>query len=57
MKTVITIIITCALALIALFGGYQLGIRKATTSEGWVENESFLLEVDGHIYEWLLDEE
>ena len=51
-STVITIIVAFCLVLIALFSGYHLGIHKATTSDGWLENDEFVLEVDGQIYAW-----
>lgn len=45
-----------ALAMVMLIG-YKLGIQTATTSEGWIEDDKFILEVNGQIYEWWIDEE
>ena len=49
-------VIAAALAVVMLIG-YKLGIQTATTSEGWIEDDKFVLEVNGQIYEWWIDEE
>ena len=43
MKKFIALIVSFILCLTI---GYQIGIKHATTAEGWVENSSFLLDVD-----------
>lgn len=41
---------------LALFVGYNAGIRRATTAEGWIDGDKFILEVDNSCYEWWIDE-
>lgn len=53
MKKIIVLVISCVLCVVL---GYQAGISKATTSDGWVEDGSFLLDVDGQLYEWIIDD-
>ena len=53
MKKFIALIVSFILCLTI---GYQIGIKHATTAEGWIENSSFLLDVDGQIYEWIIDD-
>jgi len=54
MKYFVTFFLT---AIIAMAFGYSAGIHKATTSDGWREGDKFVLEVEGQLYEWWLDEE
>ena len=35
--------------------GYYGGIKQATQSDGWVENGKFVLQVNGHQYEWFVE--
>ena len=56
-KNVIVLAVAVALIVAALFGGYAMGIYRATTAEGWLDEDSegvlcFLLEVDGNVYVW-----
>ena len=53
MKKIIALII---ITLIGSMVGYQIGIYKATTSEGQIQQNSFILEVNGQIYEWIIDD-
>ena len=53
MKKFIVLIISFILCIII---GYQIGIKHATTAESWTENGSFLLDVDGQIYEWIIND-
>lgn len=57
MKKIVILIVSCILCLIM---GYNVGIQNATTSNGWYEykNETsyFILEVDGQLYEWYINE-
>lgn len=53
MKKMIAWVISCILCMMV---GYQVGVNRATTSEGWAENGSFLLDVDGQVYEWIIDD-
>ena len=39
-----------------LFVGYKFGVYHATTAEGHLENDSFILTVDGNDYEWIVNE-
>ena len=53
MKKLMALIVSFILFLVI---GYQIGIKHATTAEGWIENNSFLLDVDGQVYEWIIDD-
>ena len=53
MKKMVALVISCILCMMV---GYQVGVNRATTSEGWAENGSFLLDVDGQVYEWIIDD-
>lgn len=61
-KNVIVLVAVVVLIVAAVFGGYVMGIHRATTAEGWLDEDSegvlcFLLEVDGNIYVWDVSEE
>lgn len=56
-KNVITLVMVAVLIVAALFGGHAIGIHRATTAEGWIDEDPegvlcFLLEVDGNVYAW-----
>lgn len=53
MKKIMIVIIMVIIGL----AGYAQGINRATTSDGWIDNDMFILEVNGHIYEWDISEE
>lgn len=42
------------IAIISSVFGYHTGIQVATTSNGWIENDKFVLEVNGQCYEWFI---
>lgn len=61
-KNVIVLVAVVMLIVAALFGGYTMGIHRATMAEGWIDEDPegvlcFLLEVDGNIYTWDVSEE
>lgn len=61
-KNVIVLVAVVVLIVAAVFGGYVMGIHRATTAEGWLDEDSegvlcFLLEVDGNLYVWDVSEE
>lgn len=61
-KNVIVLVVAVALIVAALFGGYAMGIHRATTADGWLDEDPagvlcFLLEVDGNLYVWDVSEE
>ena len=39
------------------FIGYHCGIHRATTGAGWIEDNYFVLEVNGNLYEWEISTE
>lgn len=46
----------------ALVGGYAAGIHRATTAEGWIDEDPegvlcFFLDVNGNLYAWDVSEE
>ena len=51
-KWVIATIVAFMVCVLALAGGYKLGIQKATTADGWLESDEFILCVDGQEYVW-----
>ena len=54
MNIALICLILCGI--ICSFLGYHYGVLQATTSNGWIEGDRFVLEVDGHLYEWDIDE-
>ena len=44
------------LIILALLVGYKFGVYHATTAAGHLENNSFILTVDGNDYEWIVNE-
>ena len=48
-------LITIVIVTVSLIIGYHTGIRTATTSDGWIEGNKFVLEVDGQYYEWFVE--
>lgn len=44
------------LIVLALLAGYKFGVYHATTAAGHLENNSFILTVDGNDYEWIVNE-
>ena len=50
-------LITITIVITSLIIGYRSGINKAMTAEGYVEGNSFFLELDGNLYEWYIDGE
>lgn len=48
MKKIITVVIIALL----LQMSYLYGIQKAVTADGYIENNSFILDVDGQLYAW-----
>lgn len=51
------LIITILILVCGMYVSYNMGIHKATTADGWIDNDKFVLEVDGNYYEWWIDEE
>lgn len=47
-----TILIIIAISMIA---GYKIGVEKATTADGYVDGDMFVLIVDDNAYEWYID--
>lgn len=49
-------IFSICLILLSLFAGFyfgrMIGMNHALTSDGWIEGDKFVLEVDGDLYEW-----
>lgn len=43
------------LIVLALLAGYKFGVYHATTAAGHLENNSFILTVDGNDYEWIVN--
>ena len=41
-----------AIMLAVFYVGYQIGIRKAVTSDGYLTEDKFILVVDGEEYWW-----
>lgn len=63
MKSVKMMVLVVALmigGLICSWFGYNAGINRAVTSNGWVETneekQCFVLEVNDQLYEWIIDE-
>lgn len=61
-KNMIVLAAVAVLIVAALFGGYAIGIHRATTAEGWMDEDHegaprFMLEIDGNIYIWDISEE
>lgn len=48
MKKIITVVIIALLLQVSYF----YGIQKAVTADGYIENNSFVLNVDGQLYAW-----
>ncbi len=55
MKQVVAIAFICIVAAISMIAGYKLGIEKATTADGYVDGDMFVLVVDDNIYEWYIE--
>jgi len=61
-KKVAIVVVVVVLLTGAVWGGYALGIQKATTAEGWLDEDAdgvlcFWLEVEGNVYVWDVSEE
>lgn len=57
MKNVIITALVLVSMIICFVGGFTAGIRKATTSNGWIEGHEFVLNIDGNIFAWEIEEE
>lgn len=57
MKYVVTALAVAVSLTVMGLVGYSVGVRHATTAEGWIDNDRFVLEVDGNIYTWDVSEE
>lgn len=44
--------VVLAILISVYYIGYQLGIRKAVTSDGYLTEDKFILVVDGEEYWW-----
>lgn len=53
MKKMIGIVFLITFTLLV---GYKFGVYHATTAAGRLENDSFILTVDGNDYEWIVNE-
>lgn len=52
MKNIIITALVLVSMVICFVGGFAAGIHKATTSDGWIEGNEFVLCIDGNIFTW-----